>query len=115
MNLIPYSLFVYINYLLAALMIALPWVWNANNETKVFFGLLGLVLLVILVISKGVKIPKIEIIPKRIVILLVFLSALVLPFSHIFLKFTSDTALLWTAYLLSSGQLLSLIFFRLDE
>jgi hypothetical protein len=114
MNLIPYSYFIYLNYLLAAFLVTLPFIANLNTPAAITVSvLLGVLLFFVTASSKDVTIPKTEFISKKIVITFIFAFATLLPFLHFFLPNQSNQFIIWASYFVSGLQFIGLIFSNL--
>jgi hypothetical protein len=117
MNFIPYTWFIYLNYIICACLLLAPWVFNSNinsqqsiSPTNIILTGIAVILFFILASSKGVPVPKTEYLDKRIVVLSLFIGAIILAFSHLILQFSSNTNLLLSIYFISTVQLVSITF-----
>jgi hypothetical protein len=110
LNLLPYKFFIYINYVLTAAIVALPWVFLPDNTpAKVVLTVIGVILFAIQASSKKVSFPAAELISPRFVVLATMAVAVIIPFLHFILKYTENVSLLWAMYIVCILQLITII------
>ena len=115
MSILPYKYFIYFNYLICAAIAGLSFLFSKNLTTSFPLMLLALGLFFIQASSKQVPFPKNEILPVKIVLLITFLFAIIFTFLPQLLSFNNNTELLYTVYICSFLQLVSLFFVKIEE
>ncbi len=115
MNLIPYTYFIYINYLLFLGLLTLSWIISPSSvEINVFITVCTIIVLLALIFSKKKDFPKWQKMPTRIVQLIVFVVSIIVSFSHYFFN-VDNTNLILIVLILPAISLLSLIIVNNEE
>lgn len=115
MNLLPYPVFIYVNYLVFLVVTIGGWVVSPQSTVvNVFLSVAGVAGLAVLFLSKGKQLPPISLVPARIVQLLVFLLAILLAFCHYFLPIDNGLLIL-LVLAAAAATLLSLIFVNTES
>jgi|GEM_PF-1197956 len=118
MNIIPYNLFIYLNYLICGLWIVLPFVLGNNtsiDQSKISLAVAGIVLFFVLASSKKVAFPKSEILDTRIVVLVLFVHAIIMAFLPYLLGYTNNSGLFSLTYILAFVELVSILFTKIES
>lgn len=117
MSFIPYKFFIYLNFVLGLLLVALPLILSSNTmSANIYLSLIGLIisLSVLAGNTKEFKIKTKEFIPKKILLVIIFICSIILNFLPYILNFTNQPKLLTTIFVISGISLMSLIFSKLD-
>jgi len=114
MSILPYKYFIYFNYLICAAIMGLSFLFAQNLAISFPLMILALILFFVQASSKQVPFPKNEILSPKIVLLVTFLFAIVFTFLPQLLNFNSNLELVYTIYITSFLQLLSLFLVNIE-
>ncbi len=115
MNLIPYTYFIYVNWLLFLGLLMSTWVISPSSiEINVFITICSIIVLLVLIFSKRKDFPKWHKIPTRIVQLVVFVVSIMVSFSHYFFNVDNNNLIL-VLLILPVISLFSLIILNNEE
>jgi cytochrome b561 len=114
MNLIPYNIFVYLNYVIYLAIAVSGWLISPESQNiNLFLTIAGLASLVSLSLSSQKEFPPISLLPARIVQLILFVIAIVTSFSHYFFQ-VDNSNLILLVLIAPAISLLTLIFVNTD-
>ncbi len=115
MNLIPYSIFVYINYVIFLSIAGLGWLISSTSvEINTFLSIAGLAGIVVLFLSKNKEFPPISVIEPRLALLFIFLALIIISFSHYFFQ-VDNSNLILLVLIAPALSLLSMIFVDTEQ
>jgi hypothetical protein len=116
MKLLPYNFFVYFNGVLGALLVILPWTLPGGELLgKVLVSILGLLYVIVTLLASGKPLPKLDLIPAKLVILAYFVLAVLSNFSSYLAGFNDNKNLVWLTILVAFFSLLSSIVSNVDQ
>lgn len=116
MSFLPYKIFIYLNLLVGVLLVISPWVLSKSSG-NIAVAILGLIVILAVLFSEANGLTQFKYLNKRVSLLILFVSSILLNFTPYIFSFTKETNLVWIVFGGSTALLLSLIFtkFEIEE